>query len=132
MEKQNCYKGVLRIILTISVLANIFSVFGQTDKAKNFPIPDSINQVFQASCMPCHGSTGGRFPTSRLNFSRWEGYGAAKEAEKASMICSCLTRGSMPPSSVRKSNPELIPTDSQRSMICKWAESIKTLKKEKK
>jgi hypothetical protein len=132
MEKQYCFKCILRLVLLISFLANISDVIGQTDKGQNFPIPDSINKVFQASCMPCHGINGGRLPTSRLNFSRWAGYGPAKEAEKASLICSVLTKGSMPPRSARESRPELIPTENQKDMICKWAESIKILKREKK
>jgi len=132
MEKKYGFKDVLRMILIISILANFFNVIGQTDKGQIIPIPDSINKVFQASCMPCHGGKDGRLPSSRLNFSRWAAYGAAKEAEKAELICSVLTRGQMPPRSVRTSNPELIPTGDQTRMICKWAESIKRQKKEKK
>jgi hypothetical protein len=48
-----------------------------------------------------------------------------EKAKKASGICSELTEGKMPPKSVRKSNPELIPSKQQIELICKWAESLK-------
>ena len=132
MEQKYSLKGVLRMVFTIAVLANVFDVIGQSDKGQIILIPDSINKVFQTSCMPCHSGKDGRLPASRLNFSRWAAYGAAKEAEKASMICTVLTKGQMPPKSARKSYPELIPTEEQTQMICKWAGSIESLKKKKK
>jgi hypothetical protein len=80
--------------------------------------------------MPCHGDSGGRLPKSRLYFSRWAGYGTAKEVEKASLICSSVRKSKMPPKSARNSKPELIPTKEQIDLICKWAESLKSEKKE--
>jgi mono/diheme cytochrome c family protein len=115
----------------IAMLANIGILSGQTVKERNFPIPDSINKIFQTSCMPCHGSQGGRLPGARLNFSRWKGYGAAKEAEKASLICSAVRKGIMPPKSVRESKPENIPTKEQAELICEWAEKLKAEKRSK-
>jgi hypothetical protein len=76
----------------------------------------------------CHGDNGGRLPKSRLYFSRWAGYGIAKEAEKASLICSSARKGKMPPKSVRDSKPELITTREQVDLICNWAESLKSKK----
>jgi hypothetical protein len=81
--------------------------------------------------MPCHGSQGGRLPGARLNFSRWKGYGAAKEVEKASLICSAVRKGKMPPRLVRDSKPENIPTKEQADLICKWAEALKAEKERK-
>jgi mono/diheme cytochrome c family protein len=115
----------------IVILANILIASGQTEKKQQFPIPENINKIFQTSCMPCHGSNGGRLPKSRLYFSRWAGYGTAKEVEKASMICSSVMKGKMPPKSVRDSKPELIPTKEQVDFICNWAESLKSKKGEK-
>jgi mono/diheme cytochrome c family protein len=112
----------------IAMLTNIGILSGQTMKERNFPIPDSINKIFQTSCMPCHGSQGGRLPGARLNFSRWKGYGAAKETEKASLICSAVRKGAMPPKLVRESKPENIPTKEQADLICKWAETLKAEK----
>lgn len=124
----NCIKWAMFLI---AMLANIGILSGQTLKERNFPIPDSINKIFQTSCMPCHGSQGGRLPGARLNFSRWKGYGAAKEAEKASLICSAVRKGKMPPRLVRESKPENIPTKEQADLICKWAEALKAEKERK-
>lgn len=121
----NCIQWAMFLI---AMLTNIGILSGQTMKEQNFPIPDSINKIFQTSCMPCHGSQGGRLPGARLNFSRWKGYGAAKEAEKASLICSAIRKGIMPPKSVRDSKPENIPTKEQAELICKWAETLKAEK----
>ena len=115
----------------IAILANVRIASGQSEKKQPFPIPENINKIFMTTCMQCHGSDGGRLPKSKLNFSRWAGYGAAKEAEKALLICSTLRKGKMPPKSVRDSNPELIPTKEQVDLICKWAESLKPEKEKK-
>jgi mono/diheme cytochrome c family protein len=115
----------------IGILVNIHLASGQTDSKQQFPIPDNINKIFQISCISCHGNKGGRLPKSKLNFSRWTGYGASKQVEKAVQICSEVRKGKMPPKSVRDSKPELIPTIEQADLICKWAESIKSEKGEK-
>jgi mono/diheme cytochrome c family protein len=114
--------------MIIVFLANICIASGQVEKKQHFPIPENINKIFQTSCMPCHGDNGGRFPKSRLYFSRWAGYGTAKEVEKASLICSTIRKGKMPPKSVRDSKPELVPTKEQVDLICAWAETLKSEK----
>jgi hypothetical protein len=124
-------KSTLCQIVLIAILANINIASVQTGKEKQFPIPENINNIFQTSCMPCHGSNGGRFPKSRLNFSRWAGYSAEKEVEKSSSICSSVRKGTMPPKSARESKPELIPTKEQIDLICMWAESLKSKRREK-
>jgi hypothetical protein len=113
------------IMVIIVMLASIRITSGQTVKEQTSPIPENINKIFQTSCFTCHGSNGRILPMAKLNFSKWVEYGAAKEAEKASKICSVLTEELMPPKSIRKSNPELIPTKEQIELICKWAESLK-------
>jgi hypothetical protein len=62
---------------------------------------------------------------SKLNFSKWLDYSAAREAERASKICSMLNKGEMPPKKARESHPELIPAKEQVDLICDWAESLK-------
>jgi hypothetical protein len=131
MEELFHFKALLIQTLIIAILANLVIASGQTGKEQQFPIPEDISKIFQTSCMPCHGNDGGRFPTSRLKFSRWAGYGAAKQEEKAVQICSEVRKGKMPPKSVRESNPELIPSKEQVDLICKWAESIKSEKGKK-
>jgi hypothetical protein len=131
MKKLFHLNGILWQTMIIVFLANICIASGQTGKKQQFPIPENINKIFQTSCMPCHGNDGGRLPKSRLYFSRWAGYGTAKEVEKASLICSSVRKGKMPPKSARDSKPELIPTKEQIDLICNWAELLKSEKKEK-
>jgi mono/diheme cytochrome c family protein len=107
------------------MLISMRSVSGQTVNERISPIPANINKIFQTSCYSCHGSNGKVLPMLKLNFSKWDEYGAAKEAELASAICSVITRELMPPKSIRQSKPELIPSKEQTEQICKWAESIK-------
>ncbi|MDP4223177.1 MAG: hypothetical protein Q8868_07685 [Bacteroidota bacterium] len=121
-------------LLNITLLAfftNIYSLSAQVSKRQQIPIPENINSIFQTSCMPCHGIKGGRLPKGRLNFSRWAGYGAVKEAEKASLICSVLRKGAMPPKKARESHPELIPSKEQIDIICGWAETLKPKNRKK-
>lgn len=123
--------GVLMHVAIIAILANINIASGQTNKKQPLPLPENVNTIFRISCTPCHWNEGGRFPKSRLNFSRWVAYGAIKEAEKASAICSAVTKGAMPPRSARQTKPELIPSKEQIDLICKWAQTFKSKKKEK-
>lgn len=131
MKKSFHSSGVLWLAVITGFMVNIHIASAQGGKEQPYPIPDDINNIFKTSCMSCHGSEGGRFPKSRLNFSRWASYGRAKEAEKASAICSRVSKGTMPPKIARDSNPETIPTKEQIDLICKWAETIKPKKAEK-
>lgn len=129
MRKLYQFNHMFLKLFLIAIIGNFQIVTGQKVKEKPIPIPDTISVIFQKSCMPCHWDKGGRFPKSRLNFSRWEGYGPAKESEKALLICSTLRKGKMPPKSVRESHPELNPTKDKVELICKWAESSRPQKK---
>jgi mono/diheme cytochrome c family protein len=125
MKKLFRFNCLLCQMVMMVMLGSIRITSGQTVKEQTSPIPDDINKIFQTSCFKCHGSNGRMLPMAKLNFSKWAEYGVEKEGEKASKICSMLTEGLMPPKSVRKSNPELIPTKEQIALICKWAESLK-------
>jgi mono/diheme cytochrome c family protein len=119
-------------LLLLLIVANFHLATAQTSgKEKQPPIPDDVYRIFQTSCISCHGDKGGRLPTSKLKFSRWSGYGANKQEEKAKNICSEMSKGKMPPKSARQEHPELIPTKDQIDMICKWAESLKAGKGKK-
>jgi hypothetical protein len=130
MKKSYRLNGLLCQMVIIVMLASMRITSGQTVKEQISPIPDDINKIFRTSCYSCHGSKGKILPMVKLNFSKWAEYGAAKEAEMASTICSVLTEEVMPPKSMRKSKPELIPTKEQIELICKWAESIKPKEQE--
>jgi cytochrome c5 len=126
MKKSFYLNSMLWLMALTAMLVNTRIVSGQTGEEKPNPIPENIIKIFQTSCMQCHGSNGKMLALAKLNFSKWAEYGGAKEAGKATMICSVITNGSMPPKSVSKSNPELIPSDEQIDLICKWAESLKS------
>jgi mono/diheme cytochrome c family protein len=113
------------LLVAFLILGDYSSGFSQKTKEQSYPIPENINKIFETSCFQCHGKKGRRLPKTRLNFSRWEAYGVSKKVEKASMICSVVSKGSMPPRRIRESNPELILTKEQAQLICSWAESLK-------
>jgi cytochrome c len=131
MKKLFLINSILWFIVSVVIAANLQISSGQTREDQTIPIPENIKKIFQTSCMKCHGSNGKIMARAKLNFSKWAEYDAEKEAEKASNICSELTEGSMPPKSIRKTKPELIPTKAQTILICKWADSLK-LKEEGK
>jgi mono/diheme cytochrome c family protein len=131
MKKLVHLKGMLSKLTILAMLLNIHNASGQTGKKEQIVIPDDIYKIFQISCISCHGNDGGRFPKSKLNFSRWDSYSAAKEAEKATLICTQVRKGKMPPKSARESIPEIIPTKEQIDLICKWVESLKSGKENK-
>jgi hypothetical protein len=131
MKKLFRFKGLLWQMALIIMLTNVRIASGQDMKVQISPIPDNINKIFQTSCMQCHGINGGMMPLAKLNFSKWSEYSDVKKAEKASKICSVLNNELMPPKSIRKSKPELIPTKEQIGLICKWAETLKIKEGEK-
>jgi cytochrome c553 len=131
MKKFFHFKGILIKVVILAILANVSIASAQTGKRLQYSIPPDINKIFQTSCLPCHGDSGGRFPTSKLKFSRWAGYSATEQVGKAAHICSEVRKGKMPPKSVRESNPELIPSKEQVDLICKWSESLKSEKEKK-
>lgn len=116
-------------IALISGLAMIQAVSGQTPKVLAAPIPPDVENIFKTSCTPCHWNGGKMMAMGMVNFSKWTEYKSSKGASKASMICSVLTKGKMPPKKIRKNIPEIVPTKDQLDIICKWAESLKSEKK---
>jgi hypothetical protein len=87
-------------------------------------IPDDVKAIFEKSCMGCHSDDASGFAKSKVNFSKWDSYEPAKQAAKGSDICNVLTKAKMPPKSVRKSKPELVPTKEQIDLICKWSQTL--------
>jgi len=87
-------------------------------------IPDSVATILKNSCVSCHGAGGNGMAMSMWNFSAWDTYPAKKQTKKANAICNAITNGSMPPSSVRNSSPDRVPTTAQKDIVCKWASSL--------
>lgn len=84
-------------------------------------IPDSVFAVFDKSCVTCHSTDGNGMAKSKLNFDNWDSYSSDKMASKASAIAKVLTKGTMPPSGFRKSNPGLAPTETDVNRVLSWA-----------
>jgi hypothetical protein len=101
---------------------------GQETGKPSMMLPDSVNKIVSVSCVPCHTDKGGLMPKSRLNFSSWTQYSAAKQKEKADLMDSVLEKDKMPPKEAREKRPEIIPTKEQKEIIKRWAESLKTIK----
>jgi cytochrome c5 len=116
-------------VALIAILAMMQSASAQTQKALAAPIPDEVNKIFKNSCTPCHWNGGKMMAMGMVNFSKWTEYTSSKGASKASMICSVLTKGKMPPKKVRKQMPEIVPSKDQLDLICKWADSLRGEKK---
>lgn len=112
-------------LVLIFILSGIKIASGQEVKDQAAPIPDEINMILKASCYKCHDNNGKILARMKLNFSTWAEYSSKEGAKKASESCSELVKETMPPKSTRKSNPEMIPSEEQIELICKWAESLK-------
>jgi cytochrome c5 len=112
-------------VLTVSVLSPAqFTGIKSTTQMTITSIPDDVEVIFKKSCMHCHASDGKSIPMAKLNFSNWDNYKPGKQAKKALAICKIITSGAMPPKSFREKNPDAIPTASQKSLICKWSETL--------
>ena len=88
-------------------------------------LPDSIQKLVQRACMDCHANDGNFMAKGKVNFSAWEKYDAEKQANKAAAMCKALTKGSMPQKKWCTNNPKDVPTQAEKDMVCKWANSLK-------
>jgi hypothetical protein len=131
LNRNNMKKINLRLLSMtfVAIFAMIQTAAGQEQKVGAAPIPSDVNKIFTTSCTPCHWAGGKTRALWFVKFSKWTDYSASKGASKASMICSVLTKGKMPPKKVRKEMPAMVPSKEQLDLICKWAESLKAEKK---
>ena len=117
------------IMAFLAVIAGTQVSIGQDTKAKPSPMPDDLYKIFQHSCTPCHWTGGKWMAKNFINFSKWAEYDAEKEAKKAGMIKYVLEKDKMPPKKARKNAPDIVPTQKQKDLIFKWAESLNKEKK---
>jgi len=114
------------IAMTAFILMLPKTGFSQKEVKKlGDPIPENLMKIFNKSCTGCHATKGNGMAVSMLNFDKWQQLKPKKMVKKAGAICSAVSSEFMPPKSVRKSKPELIPSKSDAEAICKWAESLK-------
>jgi len=118
------------LLVTIFIFSGLFllnfSVTCQEISKGSPSLPDNINKIVSASCMPCHSSKGGIMSRTKLNFTDWTQYSLEEQKAKAGKMYSVLKKGAMPPKSAREANPEIIPARDQVNTIKKWSESLKS------
>jgi hypothetical protein len=103
----------------------ILTLSGQEAPKTSPSLPEDINKIVTASCMPCHSSQGGLMSRTKLNFTEWNQYSLSKQKDKADEMYTILKKEKMPPKSARENNPDIIPTKEQIDAIKKWADSLK-------
>lgn len=118
---------VISVVFAFVLLFNPQTVIGSKKSAANGPgtaLPDSIHKMVQRACMDCHADDGNFMAKGKINFSNWDKYDADKQADKAKAMCKVLTKGSMPPKKWCTNNPNDVPTQAEKDMVCKWATSL--------
>jgi len=88
-------------------------------------LPDSIQKLVKRACMDCHADDGNFMAKGKINFSVWDNYDTGKKVDKAQAMCKVLTKGSMPQKKWCANNPKDVPTQAEKEMVCKWANSLK-------
>ncbi len=117
---------VVVIVLALAVFAQTFGAFSQTKTIKSpVSMPYEVAEILRTSCAGCHGTGGNPMAMGVWNYTKWDTYNVKKQATKSNSMCNAITNGSMPPASVKKTNPERIPTAAQTETVCKWANSLK-------
>lgn len=100
------------------------NISGQDASKVSALLPDNINKIVSACCMPCHSAKGGMLSRSKLNFSEWTSYSADKQEKRAKKMYKELKKAEMPPKEARETNPGIIPTSEQVAIIKSWADSF--------
>lgn len=115
------------VAITVSFVPALSKLAKPTNVSKHLvtnEIPADVKAIFDKSCIGCHGDGGKHMAMSMVNFSTWDKYDQQKQAKKGKAICKMVTKGKMPPKSIRKSKPELVPTQEQIDLICRWSRSL--------
>jgi cytochrome c5 len=123
MKKYYLLAGICVLLITCTswvLMGRKSSVSPDANQA----IPEDVKAVFNASCIPCHGTGGKKMATSIVDLSNWDKYSPDTQAKKAAKICNAATKGFMPPKAFREANPNAIPTTEQRELICKWSQTL--------
>jgi hypothetical protein len=113
-------------ILPILVFTTSFAISQKKIVQTSNSVPENVSTILKNSCSQCHNMGGNPMAAEHWNYSELNNYSAAKLAKKANAMCKAITKGIMPPASVRKNSPEKIPTSAQIEVICNWANSMKT------
>jgi hypothetical protein len=126
MKKFN-FVYVVMIALAIAAFLTISPIKSANQKTMTLStnsIPDDVSKILKKSCTGCHDEGGNGMAMTMWNYSAWDTYPAKKQAKKSSAMCDAMTNASMPPSEIRKSYPDRVPTAAQIQIVCKWANSL--------
>jgi len=119
---------IAMFMLTLTTVL-VFSPFKAVSQKKTtqtaIVIPGNVAKILHNTCTACHNDGGKVMAMSMWNFSSWDKYSAKKQSRKATAMCNAITKGKMPPASIKKVNPDKIPTAEQIEIVCKWANSLK-------
>jgi hypothetical protein len=115
---------LIPVVASVLVFCSFKAVSQKKITQTTNAIPDNVVQILRNSCTACHNTGGNEMAMSMWNFSSWDTYAAAKKSKKATAMCDAITKGKMPPASVKKASPDKIPTAAQIEMVCKWATSL--------
>jgi hypothetical protein len=126
MKKATASLSMVLLITVFGFFLLTFLVSGQETTNTSSSLPDNINKIVTASCMPCHTSKGGLMSREKLNFTEWTQYSSSKQKEKADKMYYEIKKGKMPPKSAVETRPDIVPTSDQADAIKKWAESLNT------
>jgi hypothetical protein len=120
---------LLLAVFMVSLAILFISPYKADSQKKNtrtsYSIPDDVAGVLRSSCASCHGSGGNGMAESVWSLTSWDKYSVKKQAKKSESICNAITNGSMPPSYVKQTNPDRVPTAAQTEIVCRWANSLK-------
>jgi hypothetical protein len=119
----------LAIAAIISITAFISSTVPAQTAQKTKPIPDNVLAIAKKSCINCHAEPGKKTAMAHVNLSKWDGYSAEKQADKAKEMCNMITKGKMPPKKFKKKNPDFVITPDEIKTICDWSSSLQIAKK---
>jgi hypothetical protein len=130
--KENVMKKIHLAFVAISFIAIAPILVFTTTKAVSqkkstqtiTSIPENVSTILKNSCAQCHNNGGNPMASAHWNYAELDKYPAAKLAKKANAMCNAITKGIMPPESVRKNSPDRVPTAEQADIICKWASSL--------
>jgi len=123
MKSKNVVPQTMTVLL-ISIAFMIYpsKAFCQT---KTNQMPNDVATILKNSCSACHGDNGSGMPKMMLNVDAWDKYNTDKQAKKADAVCNAITKGSMPPAKYKEANADKVPTNAQKDVVCKWANSFK-------
>ena len=118
---------VIGFIFGLTLLLTPQQVSGSMKRSQGAPataMPDSVMKIVKRACMDCHADDGNGMARMHINFSKWDTYKPEQQADKAKDMCKELTKGGMPTKGWKKKNADLVPTQAEIDVICRWSAAL--------